>query len=150
MTMRENLPPLGERNHFIAMAHPHAGRIVLGKAVKQIGVAVDEQIGRAVFAAIGAASLAAKVEIEDTHAVADAEKRHRQLKQLRADFRRVVLINARRPAGENNTFRLERGNFVYVEIERMDFAVNFGLADAPRDQLGVLRTEIEDENHSTL
>ena len=55
--------------------------------------------------------LAAESEIDDTHAIADAEKRHRQGKKLRIDFGRIVLIHASRAARENNPFRLESENF---------------------------------------
>jgi hypothetical protein len=87
MTVRENLPSLGETKSSCrrGSSTPRVESFV-GKAVKQIGIAVDDQIGRTILAAIGAAGFAAKVEIEDTHAVADAEKRHRQLKQLGLTF----------------------------------------------------------------
>ena len=106
---------------------------------------------RTVFAPVGARRLAAESHVDETHAVADAEKRHRQLQIARREtFGRVVLVNARRSAGKDDSFGLERVNFFQRDVERMDLAVNLGLADAAGDQLGVLRTEIENENHSTL
>jgi len=134
---------------MITMAHPHARCGALGKTVEQIGVAVDDQISRTILAPIGAAGFAAEVEIDDTHAVADAKKRHRQLKKRRVNFGRAILVNARRSAGKDDSFGIERAHFVQREVKWMDFAVYLGLADAPRDQLGILRPEIENENHST-
>ena len=45
---------------------------------------------------------------------------------------------------------LHRADLLDGQRVRMDLAVNFRLAHAARDQLGILGTEIEDENHSIL
>src|SRR5581483_9661359 len=89
-------------------------------------------------------------EVQHAHAVADAEERHRQLEQFSGDLRRVFLIHARRTAGENDSLRPERADFFQRQIERADLAINLGLANAASDELRVLGTEIEDEDHSTL
>ncbi len=148
--VREHLPPLREACHLVAVAHPDFCRVIAREAVKQIGVVIDGQFGGTVFPAIGARRLASKCHIDQTHAVADAKERHRQLKQPPLDSRRVFLVDARRAAGENNPFEMQRANFFERDVERMDLAVNLGLPDAPRDQLSILGSEIENEDHSAL
>src|SRR6185295_20004852 len=47
---------------------------------------------------------------------------------------------------EDDALRRERAHERVVDVVRVDLAEDVRLADAPRDQLGDLRTEIEDED----
>src|SRR5581483_4234051 len=98
--------------------------------MKEIAVAVDDQVGGAVLAPVRAPRLAAEGEVQHAHAVADAEERHRQLEQFSGDLRRVFLIHARRTAGENDSLRPERADFFQRQIERADLTKTLGLAKA--------------------
>ena len=48
------------------------------------------------------------------------------------------MVYARRAAGQDDAFRFQRVNLVEGKIERMDFTVDVGFANAPRDELRVL------------
>src|SRR6516165_5307844 len=109
--MREHSPVFWRRGHLVAMAHPYSGGFVRGESTKQIDVVIDNEISGSIFAPLGAARLSAKSQINDTHAITDAQERHGQFKKIFADLRRVVLINARWPARENDSLRLELANF---------------------------------------
>ena len=78
--------------------------------MEQVAVIVDHQLRRPILAMVGARRRAAELQVDQPHAVADAEKRHRHGEQLGAHARRVVLIHARRPAGKDDSFGVERFN----------------------------------------
>ena len=63
---------------------------------------------------------------------------------------RAVFVNTGRSAGKNDPVWLFAGNGVGRSIEADDLRINLELANAPADDLGVLRTEIEDENFGML
>ena len=67
-------------------------------------------------------------------------------KDLRIELRRALVVNAGRPAGEDDAVRLQRRDFLRRDVEANDLRIDLALANPPRDDLGVLRTEIEDEN----
>ncbi len=146
--VRKHVPPRRGGHHFVAVAHPYFRGTSLRKPMKQIGVVVDGKIRGTVLAPVGPACFTAKGDIDKTHAITNPEKRHRQLKQLALDSRRVLLIDARRTAGEDDSFRPQRRDFVQGQIEWMDFAVDFCFSNAPGDELGILRTEVKNEDHS--
>ncbi len=54
------------------------------------------------------------------------------------------------PPEKDNPFRPESSNLLDTKIERVDFAIDVGFADAPRDELSVLGAKIENEDHSAL
>ena len=57
-----------------------------------------------------------------------------------------VLVHRFRPAGEDHAARLHGVEGFGGLLERHDLAIDPLLAHAPRDQLGHLRAEIDDEN----
>jgi len=59
---------------------------------------------------------------------------------------RAFVVNAGRPAGENDSVRFQFRDFRRRNIKADDFGINLQLTDAARDDLRVLRAEIEDEN----
>ena len=89
---------------------------------------------------------AAQLRRHRLHAVADAEHRH----ALRPDggrrARRVAVGHAVRPAREHDALRREAPHEVVADVVRMDLAVDVRLAQAARDELRVLRAEIEDQD----
>ena len=50
------------------------------------------------------------------------------------------------PAREDDALRRERADEIVVDVERVDLAVDVRLAQAARDQLRVLRAEVEDQD----
>ena len=82
----------------------------------------------------------------ELHAVADAEHRHAHLEQRVVAVRRAGLVDAHRPAREDEPGRLPAGNLGGRRAERDDLGVHVQLAQPPRDELGVLRSEVEDQD----
>jgi hypothetical protein len=79
-------------------------------------------------------------------AITNSQDRNPQGKNLWINLGRTVFVNAGRAAGKNDPVWLFACNGVRRGIEADDLRINLQLANAPADDLGVLRTEIEDEN----
>ena len=79
-------------------------------------------------------------------AVADAEDRHAQLVDLVADARRVRVVAGRRTARQDDPARRQLADARHRQVEGVDLRVDLLLAHAARDELGVLPTEVEDED----
>ena len=80
------------------------------------------------------------------HAVTDAEHRHVEVEDRRVALRRAGIRHAARSAGENQPDRAFRAERVERRVERHDLGVHRQLAQTTRDELRVLRAEIENEN----
>ena len=50
------------------------------------------------------------------------------------------------PTGKDDAFRIEAVECLFRSIERSDFGINAGFANAARDQLRDLAAEVDDEN----
>ena len=88
----------------VAVRHP-AG--LLGRqAGQQPPRLADRQLRAAELADLGALDLAAEVEREQLHAVADAQHRDPELEQLPVQPRRAVGVDRRRAAGEDQPLGL--------------------------------------------
>ena len=61
-------------------------------------------------------------------------------------LRRFHFIHRRRAARKNNAFGIVRENLFNRRVERQNFAVHLALPDFTRNELRVLRTEIEDDD----
>ena len=99
-----------------------------------------------VFAFLPFLDLAAKELREQLNTIADAEHRHAERENGFVRQRRVLGINARRPAGKNDALRLQRGDCRRRRVVAQDLRINVALADAPRNDLGVLRPEIQNND----
>ena len=81
------------------------------------------------------------------HAIADAEHRHAELEHGRGRARRAAYsITDCGPAGEDDAAGAEGSHLGVADVPGMDLAVDPELANAARDELGVLRAEIEDQD----
>ena len=69
-----------------------------------------------------------------------------EIEERAVDRGRVLGVDARRAAGENDRARPHGADLLEGERAGVDLAVDALLADAPRDELGVLRAEVEDED----
>src|SRR2546430_5807601 len=101
---------------------------------------------RTVLARRARVDLAAEVMSDELHAVADAEHWDAGAERLRVDLWRAGLVNARRPAREDEPGRLPALQLVPRRRARDELAVHARLAHATRDELAVLRTEIQHED----
>src|SRR5690606_32659964 len=59
---------------------------------------------------------------------------------------RIGLEHGLGAAGENDSLRIERAHGVIAGIPGMDLAIDAELAHAAREELGVLRSEVEDQD----
>ena len=80
------------------------------------------------------------------HAVTDPQGRQPELQHLRIAFRRIGIRHALRPTGQDDPNRLLAANHVDRRVEREDLRIHRQLAETPRDELGELRTKVENEN----
>ena len=71
---------------------------------------------------------------------------HAQLEELGADPRRVRVVARRRAAREDDPARRQLADLLERQVERVDLGVDVLLAHAARDELRVLRAEVEDED----
>src|SRR5277367_3543738 len=96
-----------------------------------------------VFASCARRNLAAEPLAEKLHAVADAEDRNAGIENAFVGLRRALGVDAGRSAGKNEA----RGTKAFQDgggrVIPDNFRVDVQLPHAPRDDLGVLRTEIE-------
>ena len=138
---------LGRLGDAVAMAHPH--RIALADlpdAVVQRRRFRHLDLGAAEFAVVAALDRAAELVRHGLLAVADAEHRHAGLVDRHRRERRVLVEHRCRPAGEDHAFGFELAQRRLRLLKRHDLAIDPLLAHAPRDQLGHLRAEIDDED----
>jgi hypothetical protein len=117
-----------------ARAHPAEEPLALG----------DVDPRSAELALVGPPDLAAEQVRHQLHAVADAEHRHALAEDAGIDGRRPVGVHARGPTGEDQALRA--ADHLRPDGRGHDLRVAPLLADAPRDQLGVLAAEVDDEH----
>ena len=77
--------------------------------------------------------LAAQFERHQLHAIADTEHRLRQFKDAFVHPRRVLVINGRRPARQDNADRFVSKYLFQLGVTRKDDGKNVQFADAARN-----------------
>jgi len=127
----------------VAVAHPHR---LVGRQVPQQLTAGDLQRGRPVLPLPGAGHLAAQRLGHRLEAVADAEHGHPGREQRGVHLRGAGLVDARRSPGEDHRRRVAREQLPDRHRVGHDLGVDPRLPHPTRDQLRVLRTEIDDEH----
>ena len=111
------------------------------------GVVGDLDLGAAELAMMAGLDLAAELLRHRLLAVADAEHRHAGLVDRGGGERRVLVEHRGRAAGEDHRLRPHRARRLPRRfLVGHDLAIDALLAHAPRDQLGHLRAEIDDED----
>ena len=103
-------------------------------------------LGITELAFLGTGNAASKLLCHSLHAVADAENRDTTVKQPFRRPRTAQLSYRLRTACKNNPLRIELIKLVIGDIERFDLTVNADLANTAGNQLGVLGTEIENQD----
>ena len=89
------------------------------------------------------ADLAAQRHGHDLLAVAETEHRHSQLQHLRVDGGRILGVDARRAARQDDGGRIQRADLVRGDVARDDFGVDVQVAHAAGDELAVLRAKVK-------
>ena len=131
------------RRDRIAVRHPYLRGF--GQAAHQRVVSIaHREHGAAIFAAGGGLHLAAEGRCEELRAVADAQQGQFALNGRKIGCRSVLVPYGEGAARQNHTPHrsVERRNLV----EGVDFAIDAQLAHTPRDELRVLRTEVENQD----
>ena len=140
--------PVRRPHDAVAVAHPGG---LLGRQVAEEQAVGAEHDGRlAELADAGVGDIAAQRGRHRLHAVTDAEHRHAQLEQPRVDRRRTGLVDRCRPAREDDPDRVVRGHLDRRHVVGHDLGVDPALAHPPRDQLGVLRPEVDHQHGPVL
>ncbi|MNO91998.1 hypothetical protein D3C76_835590 [compost metagenome] len=137
---------------LVAVAHPHVqaqyavGVDVVFDAVEQAALADHVHAGITEFTQVGTFDLAAHLLGHGLHAVADAQHGYVQVEHRLRGARAVGFVDRLGAAGEDDAARVEFADRFIVHVERMQLAVHADFAHAAGDQLGVLGTEIEDQD----
>ena len=138
-------PEPGRRLHDrVAVAHPHV--LGDGQVGEQGGAGDDLEARPAVLGHIGAGDQAPELLRHQLGAVADAQDGDSGVVDRGIEGRRSVDVDRRRPPAEDDPGRLSSEELVEWDVAGDDLAVDVGFADAPGDELGVLRPEIDDQN----
>ena len=100
----------------------------------------------AVFALGSRAHLAAQVMHDEVQSIADAQRRQIQLQQPGIGIRRIRVVHRRRPARKDDADGLVRLDFRKRDRARKHDGKDVQLANTPRNQLRILRAEIENND----
>ena len=130
----------------VTMAHPYVELVaagMIGEAVEQAARRDDIDLGMTELAGIGSLGGTAQLRGESLHAVTNAQDRQAGVEYLLRCLRCAFQGSRFRTARKNDALGAERSDFSGIVIPCPDLAVHANLANAARDQLGVLRTEVE-------
>src|SRR5207248_3846933 len=141
---RSDTKPTRQRCYFVTMAIPDIH--LRSQAVKKLRPVSYIQYPGAVLAASGIAHLTTEMMRHLHQAITNSQDRDPEGKNLWINLGCAVVVNARRAPRQNDAVCLFVRSSVGRGIEADDLRINLQLANAPTDDLGVLRTEIEDEN----
>src|SRR5262249_48390232 len=134
--------------HLVAVTHPDDG-LVRHSREQAVGL-LDADVSAAEFTALARLDLAAEQVAGQLHAVADAKHRDAEVEDSGVALRGARLVDARGAAGEEQAARPQLGDAGGRQVGAHDLAEDILLADAPGDQLAVLRAEVEDQDPFTF
>ncbi len=128
----------------VEVAHPH--RELRRLLVQQETVTRPGQCGSAVLAPTGVNDGATQLQGHELRAVADTQDGDAQFVDGQVEQRGTLHVDRLGAAAEDDPRRVVLGDLGRGDGVRDDLAVHPGLANPPRDQLGVLGAEVDDEN----
>ena len=135
----------GQLQRLVAVAHPHLdGRRQSGKE-RRSGI-FNGHLGLAILALGRRTDFAAQMVHDEMESIADAKDRNAQRQHARIRFGRIGIVNRRRTAGKNHADGLVGLNVSQRRRTGQHHGKDILFADAPRDELRILRPEIEDDN----
>ncbi len=143
----DDVEALGDGDDLVAMAHPD--RLFLadrGQVGQQGRGFLDGDLGAAELAGVAALDLAAQLFTQGHLAVADAQHRHAGLEHGLGRAGAAFLVHALGTARQDDGGGVHPRQSGLGLLERMDFAIDAGLAQAARDQLRHLAAEVDDED----
>ena len=133
--------------HPVAMAHPHGIALArLPHALEEGGGLGDLQLGPAEFAVMPRLDLAAQLHGHDLLAIADAQHGDARVEDGLGSPWGALVCHRAGPAREDHRLGGQLRKGALGGLEGGDLAIDAGLAHAPRDELGHLRAEIDDQH----
>ena len=142
------LKPCGRAPDVVAVAHPDPA--ARGQPAEERAPGLRREDRLPVLAVARALHLPAEDVAHQLHAVADAHDRHAELEEARVAPGSAALVDAVGTAGEHDASRAAPGQGIGPRSRRQDLGVDLHLAQPARDELGVLRAEVEDEDRLSL
>ncbi len=130
----------------VAVTHP-AARLLLDAGEDAAPLLPDVQFGESVLPLVRTDHLAAQGVDHELEAVTDPQDRNPEIEDPLVHPRRVRLVDGGGPAGKDDPFGPELPDLFDIDPRRLDLAVDLMFPDAPGDELVVLRSEIDDQNH---
>ena len=134
----------GQGLRLVAVAHPHVERG--GQAAKELRLGDHVHLRVAVLARGSRLDPPAQVMHDEVQPVADAEHGNAHRKQRGIGGGRVRVVDRAGAAGKDQPQRSQRANLLDGRGAGQDNGEDVELADAARDQLGVLRAEVQDDD----
>ena len=128
--------------HTVAVRHPH--RIFTPRHEGVIHI--HAHFGVAVFAFTAGGYLAAQVMGQQLHTVADTQHGQAGIQHIIRQGGRALFIYRVWPARQDITLGVQRQDFFRRGIPVKQLAIHLQFAHAARDQLGILRPIIQDNN----
>ena len=98
----------------------------------------------AVLALVGSTHFSAERVHHELQSIADAEHGQAQLEHARVRGRSVGVIHRRGAAGKNDAYRGVAANLFQAGGARQHYRKDILFTDAARDELRILRPEVED------
>ena len=136
--------PLGHAGDGVAVAHPHG--LLKRRGVEELTLAVAFDRRGAVLADLGVAHLAAERDGGHLMTVAKAQNRQAQLINGRVDRGRILGVDGRGAAGEDERGRRHLAHLVGRDVARDDLGIHMQIAHATGDELRILCAEVEDQH----
>ncbi len=131
-------------DHRVGVAHPH--RLLRQKVGQQHAGLCNHELRPAVLPKARGLDPAPQGLGHGLLAVADPEHGHSQLEQPVVDRGGPFGIHRRGPSGQDQAGRPAGFELLQRGVERDDLGVHVALPDPPRDELGVLGPEVDDED----
>ncbi|MND89833.1 hypothetical protein D3C80_819070 [compost metagenome] len=141
-----------DSGHFVAVAHPHVEQRFTGwaqrvfDAANQCAVGGNFHLRVTEFTLVGTLHMAAQLHCHGLHAVAYAQHRYTGGEHVFWRTRAVGFGGAFRAAGQDDAARIEFADLLFANVPGPQLAVNADFAHAAGDQLGVLRTKVQNQN----
>src|SRR6185312_2640479 len=143
----DQLETARQRGDAVAVRHPHVlRRVVRLEPAEQARMRSRLDPGVAEFASVAAFHRAPELHGHRLQAVADAQQRHAEIEDSLRDARRARRDRGFRTAGKDDPLRRKLRDLLRRVVPGPDLAIHADLAHPSRDQLRVLRTEVEDED----
>ncbi len=149
---RHQLEAGRQLDHLVAVAHPDVEQAMplavnpVLDPLEQLRVPPCPDLGIAELAHLRTLDLAAELLGHRLHAVADPEHRDAEVPDRPRRTRRRGLVHRGGSAGEDDPARRELADEAVGDVVGMKLAVDVLLAHPARDQLRVLRAEVEDQD----